>query len=77
MFQDGTSLSPSQVYAAYLRKLYWEGDKGFKKEPETVADWLHRYEACGEFFPKLTPAEFVSFVGDVVFSTKSLEKVRQ
>ncbi|XP_072038105.1 NBAS subunit of NRZ tethering complex-like [Amphiura filiformis] len=73
--KDGSSLSTSQVYAAYLRKLFWEGDRNFKKAPETVADWLHRYEGCGEYFPKLTPVEFVAFVADVVFSTKSFERL--
>ncbi|XP_038071968.1 neuroblastoma-amplified sequence-like, partial [Patiria miniata] len=73
--QGGGNVSSSQVFLAYIIKLFWEGDQGNKKTPESTADWLHRYEACGEFFSRLSPADFTAFIASVVFNEKSIQKL--
>ncbi|PIK59423.1 putative neuroblastoma-amplified sequence [Apostichopus japonicus] len=71
--KDDGFLTSSQVFGIYVKKLFWHGDQGNKKKPESIADWLHRYEACGEFFSKLSPNEFSIFVKEILFSEESLK----
>ncbi|XP_022105886.1 neuroblastoma-amplified sequence-like [Acanthaster planci] len=73
--QGGGNVSSSQVFLAYIIKLFWEGDQGNRRIPESTADWLHRYEACGEFFARLGPADFTAFIANVVFREKSIQKL--
>ncbi|XP_033634879.1 neuroblastoma-amplified sequence-like [Asterias rubens] len=73
--QGGGNLSSSQVFLAYIIKLFWEGDQGFKKAPESIADWLHRYEGCGELFNRINPADFTSFISNVIFTEDSIQKL--
>ncbi|XP_070541643.1 NBAS subunit of NRZ tethering complex-like [Ptychodera flava] len=65
-------LSSSSVFRVYIQKLFWETEQS-KKTPETTADWLHRYEACQEFFPRLLPADFLDYVNYITFTEQAIE----
>ncbi|KAJ8029007.1 Neuroblastoma-amplified sequence [Holothuria leucospilota] len=71
--QGNGNMTSSQIFAIYVKKLFWTGDQGVRKNPESVADWLHRYEACGEFFSKLSAADYATFIKDILFSQTSLQ----
>ncbi|XP_072167418.1 NBAS subunit of NRZ tethering complex-like [Diadema setosum] len=73
--KDGGHLSQSQVFLAFTVKMFWEGDQNLKKVPQNSADWQHRYEACGEFFGRLTLSDFLDLISRIVFSQKSLDKL--
>ncbi|XP_041464544.1 neuroblastoma-amplified sequence-like [Lytechinus variegatus] len=73
--KNGGSLTPSQVFLAFIVKMFWDGDQNHKKAPETTAEWQHRYEACGEFFGRLTITDFQDFIKRIVFTQKSLDKL--
>eukprot|EP00057_Strongylocentrotus_purpuratus_P023613 XP_011678087.1 PREDICTED: neuroblastoma-amplified sequence [Strongylocentrotus purpuratus] len=73
--KNGGNLTPSQVFLAFTVKMFWDGDQNHKKAPETTAEWQHRYEACGEFFGRLTISDFLDFIKRIVFTQKSLEKL--
>ena len=40
-------------------------------------EWIHRYEACGEYMKKLNPEDVMQYIDGIVFVEQSLEQVRQ
>jgi len=38
-------------------------------------EWIHRYEACGEYIQKMTPDDFVEFVHTITFSEQIISQV--
>jgi len=38
-------------------------------------DWLHHYEACGEYAHKMTPDDFLEFIFAVTFSDSVISQV--
>ena len=39
------------------------------------SDWLHRYEACGEYAKKLAGGDFMQFVDGITFVEDALDQV--
>jgi len=39
------------------------------------SEWLHQYEACGEYIQKMTPDDFLEFVHAVTFSKQIISQV--
>ncbi|XP_077988543.1 NBAS subunit of NRZ tethering complex-like [Glandiceps talaboti] len=70
---QGGFLTSSSVFCLYIKKYFWEIDQSTKKTPETNADWLHRYESCGEFFSRLTAADFVKFIDNITFTEQAIQ----
>jgi len=38
-------------------------------------EWLHQYEACGEYIQKMIPDDFLEFVYAVTFSKQMISQV--
>lgn len=73
---DGSMLSPSSVYTVWLQKLFWNGDQHLiKKIPETMEEWLHAYDMCSKYFDRLDPADIVTFIDEITFSSRAVTKV--
>ncbi|XP_033108783.1 neuroblastoma-amplified sequence-like [Anneissia japonica] len=71
----GGFLDPEAIFSAHILKLFWEGDQGIKEAPQSMADWLKRFEACKEYFSRVSTKEVVSIIRNIVFSKQSLEKL--
>ncbi|KAJ8270630.1 hypothetical protein GJAV_G00117350 [Gymnothorax javanicus] len=68
------ALSSSAVHAAWLQKLFWNGDaQVLKKRPQSDQEFLHAYDACAKYLDRLYPADAVSFVDAVTFSPEATE----
>jgi len=39
------------------------------------SEWLHQYEACGEYIQKMTPDDFLEFVFAATFSEQIISQV--
>jgi len=61
---DGAPLKGSSVFSLWTGRLFWQ-------QAAAAADWVHRFEQCGPFFPRLLPLDFVAFVREAVFSPNS------
>ncbi|XP_064911947.1 NBAS subunit of NRZ tethering complex isoform X2 [Columba livia] len=73
---DGSVLSPSSVYTVWLQKLFWNGDQHLiKKIPETMEEWLHAYDMCSKYFDRLDPADIVTFIDEITFSSRAVTKL--
>uniref|UniRef100_A0A803SNA9 NBAS subunit of NRZ tethering complex n=1 Tax=Anolis carolinensis TaxID=28377 RepID=A0A803SNA9_ANOCA len=69
--KEGGMLSPSSVYAIWIKKLFWIGDPHLiKKAPETIAEWLHAYDICAKYFDRLYPGDIINFMDEITFSSK-------
>uniref|UniRef100_A0A8C3XXK9 NBAS subunit of NRZ tethering complex n=1 Tax=Catharus ustulatus TaxID=91951 RepID=A0A8C3XXK9_CATUS len=74
--KDGSTLSPSSVYAVWLQKLFWNGDHHLiKKIPETMDEWLHAYDMCSKYIDRLDPDDIVTFIDEITFSSKAVTKL--
>ncbi|NXA37259.1 NBAS protein, partial [Eudromia elegans] len=74
--KDGSMLSPSSIYAVWLPKLFWNGDRHLlKKIPETTAEWLHAYDVCSKYFDRLDPGDITTFLDEITFSSKAVTKL--
>lgn len=74
--KDGRLLSPSSVYAAWIKKLFWNGDSHLiKRIPETPSEWLHSYDICAKYFDRLYPGDIINFLDEITFSSKAVTKV--
>ncbi|XP_053141424.1 NBAS subunit of NRZ tethering complex isoform X2 [Hemicordylus capensis] len=74
--KDGKMLSPSSVYAIWLKKLFWNGDPYLiKRAPETIPEWLHAYDICAKYFDRLNPEDIINFIDEVTFSSKAVTKL--
>ncbi|XP_067324768.1 NBAS subunit of NRZ tethering complex isoform X1 [Anolis sagrei] len=74
--KEGGMLSPSSVYAIWIKKLFWTGDPHLiKKAPETVAEWLHAYDICAKYFDRLCPGDIINFMDEITFSSKAVTKL--
>ncbi|XP_071954493.1 NBAS subunit of NRZ tethering complex-like isoform X2 [Antedon mediterranea] len=71
----GGFLDPETVFAALILKLFWEGDQGVKETPQSMVEWLKRFEVAKEYFNRVSTKEVVSIIRSIVFSRKSLEKL--
>ncbi|XP_026530082.1 neuroblastoma-amplified sequence [Notechis scutatus] len=74
--KDGRLLSPSSVYAALIKKVFWKGDSHLiKKVPETPPEWLHSYDICAKYFDRLYPGDIINFLDEITFSSKAVTKL--
>ncbi|KAH0621966.1 hypothetical protein JD844_023774 [Phrynosoma platyrhinos] len=74
--KEGGMLSPSSVYAIWIKKLFWTGDPHLiKKAPETIAEWLHAYDICAKYFDRLYPGDIINFMDEITFSSKAVTKL--
>ncbi|KAM3855647.1 NBAS subunit of NRZ tethering complex isoform 2-T2 [Vipera latastei] len=74
--KDGRLLSPSSVYAAWIKKLFWNGDSHLiKRIPETPSEWLHSYDICAKYFDRLYPGDIINFLDEITFSSKAVTKL--
>ncbi|XP_013918331.1 PREDICTED: neuroblastoma-amplified sequence [Thamnophis sirtalis] len=74
--KDGRLLSPSSVYAAWIKKLFWNGDSHLiKRVPETPPEWLHAYDVCAKYFDRLYPGDIINFLDEITFSSKAVTKL--
>uniref|UniRef100_A0A803TSU4 NBAS subunit of NRZ tethering complex n=1 Tax=Anolis carolinensis TaxID=28377 RepID=A0A803TSU4_ANOCA len=74
--KEGGMLSPSSVYAIWIKKLFWIGDPHLiKKAPETIAEWLHAYDICAKYFDRLYPGDIINFMDEITFSSKAVTKL--
>ncbi|XP_039190737.1 neuroblastoma-amplified sequence isoform X2 [Crotalus tigris] len=74
--KDGSLLSPSSVYAAWIKKLFWNGDSHLiKRIPETPSEWLHSYDICAKYFDRLYPGDIINFLDEITFSSKAVTKL--
>ncbi|XP_053405478.1 NBAS subunit of NRZ tethering complex-like [Mercenaria mercenaria] len=69
----GGVLDASIINCCWAAKFFWEGDG--KKQPDTTAAWVHRYEACSEYIQKLHSHHVINFLQAVVFTEKSRIKL--
>ncbi|XP_063771451.1 NBAS subunit of NRZ tethering complex isoform X2 [Pseudophryne corroboree] len=73
---DGTMLSTSSVHAAWLKKLFWNGDPQLlKKAPESAAEWSHAYDICRKYFDRLSPRDLAAFTDEITFSSHAVSKL--
>ncbi|KAM3930473.1 NBAS subunit of NRZ tethering complex isoform 2-T2 [Leptodactylus fuscus] len=73
---DGNMLTSSSVHAAWLKKVFWNGDPQLLKEaPQTVADWSQAYDICRKYFDRLTPNDLVVFIDEITFSPRAVGKL--
>lgn len=74
--KDGRMLSPSAVYAIWLKKLFWNGDPHLIKiAPQSITEWLHAYDICAKYFDRLHPGDIIVFMDEITFSSKAVTKV--
>lgn len=74
--KDGRLLSPSSVYAAWIKKVFWNGDSHLiKRIPETPPEWLHSYDICAKYFDRLYPGDIINILDEITFSSKAVTKV--
>ncbi|XP_063170753.1 NBAS subunit of NRZ tethering complex [Candoia aspera] len=74
--KDGSMLSPSSVYAAWIKKLFWNGDPHLiKRIPETPPEWLHSYDICAKYFDRLYPGDVIHFLDEITFSSEAVTKL--
>ncbi|CAJ0923039.1 unnamed protein product [Ranitomeya imitator] len=73
---EGNMLSSSAVHAAWLKKLFWNGDPQLLKEtPQTVAEWCHAYDICRKYFDRLTPGDLMTFIDEITFTSLAISKI--
>ncbi|XP_069584214.1 NBAS subunit of NRZ tethering complex [Ranitomeya imitator] len=73
---EGNMLSSSAVHAAWLKKLFWNGDPQLLKEtPQTVAEWCHAYDICRKYFDRLTPGDLMTFIDEITFTSLAVSKL--
>ncbi|XP_071999707.1 NBAS subunit of NRZ tethering complex isoform X2 [Engystomops pustulosus] len=73
---DGNMLSSSSVHAAWLKKLFWNGDPQLLKEaPQTSADWAHAYDICRKYYDRLTPGDLMAFIDEITFTSHAVGKL--
>ncbi|KAJ7341051.1 hypothetical protein JRQ81_004732 [Phrynocephalus forsythii] len=74
--KDGAMLSPSSVYAIWLKKLFWHGDPHLIKiAPKSVTEWFHAYDICAKYFDRLHPGDIINFMDEITFSSKAVTKL--
>ncbi|XP_061478724.1 NBAS subunit of NRZ tethering complex isoform X2 [Rhineura floridana] len=74
--KNGRMLSPSSVYAIWIKKLFWNGDPHLiKRAPETIAEWLHSYDICAKYFDRLHPGDIINLMDEITFSSKAVSKL--
>ncbi|KAL4228277.1 hypothetical protein ACF0H5_013708 [Mactra antiquata] len=66
---SGGFMDPSVIYCTWAVKYFWNGDG--KKQPDSSAGWVHRYEACSEYIQKLQAENIIDFLQSVLFNEKS------
>lgn len=72
----GGTVSPSAVHATWLQKLFWKGDPHLlKKPPKSDSDYLHAYDTCAKYLDRMVPADAVSFLDSITFSSDAVKKV--
>ncbi|KAG9494612.1 hypothetical protein GDO78_002120 [Eleutherodactylus coqui] len=73
---DGNMLSSSSVHAAWLKKLFWNGDPQLLKEaPQTAAEWSRAYDVCRKYLDRLTPADLIEFIDEITFTPWAVGKL--
>ncbi|XP_012940751.1 neuroblastoma-amplified sequence [Aplysia californica] len=65
----GGVLHPSSLYSKWAGRVFWADADG-KPLPDTMAAWVHRYEAIGEWIQKLRPEDLVSLIDSLVFTVQ-------
>ncbi|XP_029451786.1 neuroblastoma-amplified sequence [Rhinatrema bivittatum] len=74
--KDGSLLSPSSIHAVWLQKLFWKGDPHLLKNvPQSVPEWSQAYDICGKYFDRLLPEDLVTFIDEITFSSKAINKL--
>ncbi|XP_030054710.1 NBAS subunit of NRZ tethering complex [Microcaecilia unicolor] len=74
--KDGNMLSSSSIHAVWLQKLFWNGDPHHLKiKPQSVTEWLQAYDICGKYFDRLLPGDIVTFIDEITFSSKAINKL--
>uniref|UniRef100_A0A3P9LQ30 NBAS subunit of NRZ tethering complex n=1 Tax=Oryzias latipes TaxID=8090 RepID=A0A3P9LQ30_ORYLA len=72
----GATVSPSAVHATWLQKLFWKGDPHLlKKPPKSDSDYLHAYDTCAKYLDRMVPADAVSFLDSITFSSDAVKKL--
>lgn len=72
----GATVSPSNVHAAWLQKLFWKGDPQLlKRPPNSDQDYLHAYDTCAKYLDRLIPADAVHFLDGITFSADAAQHV--
>ncbi|XP_075057514.1 NBAS subunit of NRZ tethering complex isoform X2 [Mixophyes fleayi] len=73
---DGSMLSSSSVHAAWLKKLFLNGDPQLlKKAPESATEWSQAYDICRKYFDRLSPSDLVAFTDEITFSSHAGNKL--
>lgn len=67
---EGSAVEPSTVYCAWAQKFFFRTPS--EKKPKTSTDWVHRYEACGEYVQKMNNDDVIKFVKLLVLSEQGL-----
>uniref|UniRef100_A0A8C8DVP0 NBAS subunit of NRZ tethering complex n=1 Tax=Oryzias sinensis TaxID=183150 RepID=A0A8C8DVP0_9TELE len=72
----GGTVSPSAVHATWLQKLFWKGDPHLlKKPPKSDSDYLNAYDTCAKYLDRMVPADAVSFLDSITFSSDAVKKL--
>ncbi|XP_044147062.1 LOW QUALITY PROTEIN: neuroblastoma-amplified sequence [Bufo gargarizans] len=73
---EGNMLSSSAVHAAWLKKLFWNGDPQLLKEaPKTVTELSHAYDICRKYLDRLTPGDLIAFIDEITFTPRAVDKL--
>ncbi|XP_028652676.1 NBAS subunit of NRZ tethering complex [Erpetoichthys calabaricus] len=72
-WKHGKMLSPSSVYAVWLRKMFWKGDPVIlKKTPQSMTDYIYAYDTCAKYFDKISPADIIFIMDNICFSPQAV-----
>ncbi|XP_064620288.1 NBAS subunit of NRZ tethering complex-like [Lineus longissimus] len=64
-------LNMSGIFALWAQHVFWQGDQASKKQPESLGEWMHRYELSAEFLQKLIPVDAIRFIDGITFAEAS------
>ncbi|XP_057309196.1 NBAS subunit of NRZ tethering complex-like [Hydractinia symbiolongicarpus] len=65
---DGSFLTANKVFLAYMKNAFWQPDKNTEK-----LDWLHHFESCQKFLPKINTMDVVEFFDHIIFSENAFD----
>ncbi|KAM9497126.1 NBAS subunit of NRZ tethering complex isoform 1-T1 [Clarias gariepinus] len=74
--KEGGSVTPSAVHAAWLPKLFWQGDAQIlKRAPRSDQDFLHAYDTCVKYLDRLVPLDAIHFLDSITFSLEATNQL--
>ncbi|GFN79688.1 neuroblastoma-amplified sequence-like [Plakobranchus ocellatus] len=69
--KSGGFLHPSSLYGTWAAHVFWTGEDRKKPTPDSMAGWVHRYEAIGELIQRLRPEDLITLVDNLVFTNQA------